>query len=211
MKLHELREARAAKVGRMRALQTAAANDGSRALTDAEQREFDSLETETRSLNQRITNEERTAELERTASATPLNDNQPGDFAAVERRGSLRRAIAIASGMEAFDGVEKEIHDELQVRSGRKFEGVGVSSAVFMVPRTGVEQRVMTSGSGGVGLIPTEQRPQDYIDALRANLVTARLGATVLSGLQGNVSIPKNTGNRTGQWIAENAALTAVD
>ncbi|GIK48300.1 MAG: hypothetical protein KJZ75_11985 [Hyphomonadaceae bacterium] len=52
--------------------------------------------------------------LERNAPATPINDNAPGDFASVERRGSLRRAIAIASGMVAFDGAEKEIHDELE-------------------------------------------------------------------------------------------------
>lgn len=206
MKLHELREARAKKVAELRAINDTA-NGGE---LSAEQRQrFDAVETEVRSLDERITRETRLAEFERTAAATPLNDNQPGDFASVERRGSLQRAIAIASGMVPFDGVEKEIHDELERRSGRKFEGVGVSSAVFMVPA--YEQRVVVSGSTGAGLIPTEHRPQDYIDALRANLVVGRLGATVLSGLQGNVSIPKNTAQRSGQWIAENAALTPVD
>ncbi|MCL4716710.1 MAG: phage major capsid protein [Hyphomonadaceae bacterium] len=88
-----------------------------------------------------------------------------------------------------------------------------MSSAVFMVRRQpqAPEQRVIVSNTTGAGLIFDEHRPDQYIDALRANLVSARLGATVLSGLQGNVGIPKNTANRSGQWIAENAALSPVD
>jgi len=210
MKLHELREARAKKVAELRTINDAANGNE----LPAEQRSrFDTLETEVRSIDERIARESRLAEFERTAAATPLNDNQPDNFATVERRASLQRAIAIASGMAAFDGAEKEVHEELERRNGRKFQGVGVSSAVFLVPRnpSGMEQRVVVSSTTGAGLIPTEHRPQDYIDALRANLVTARLGATVLSGLQGNVSIPKNAANRSGQWIAENAALTPVD
>jgi len=208
MKLHELKEARAKKVTELRTINDAANGNE----LPAEQRaRFDTLETEVRSIDERIARETRLAEFERTAATgTPINDNGNDNFATVERRASLQRAIAIASGMAAFDGAEKEVHDELERRNGRKFQGVGVSSAVFLVPRN-VEQRVIVSSTTGAGLIATEHRPDQYIDALRANLVTARLGATVLSGLQGNVSIPKNAANRSGQWIAENSALTPVD
>lgn len=211
MKLHELLEKRAAKVGRMRTLQSAA-NDASRDLSDGERAEFDTLESEVRTLDDGPIKRARSLEtLERTAPATAINDNGNDGLATLERRVSLRRAIAIGAGLERFDGAEKESHDELERRTGRKFEGVGVSSAVFLVPARGHEQRVVVSGTTGAGLIPTDHRPDAYIDALRSNLVCARLGATVLSDLQGNVSIPKNAANRSGQWIAENAALSAVD
>lgn len=213
MKLHELLEKRAAKVGRMRALQQTA-NDAKRDLTEGEQTEFDSLETEVRTLdNGPIKRARSMDELERSAPATPINDNAPGEFETECRSYSLVRAIAHQSGLTVDAGREIEISAELSRRSGKSPQGILAPHNIFFVPRhsTGLERRVVTSGGAGVGLIPTEQRPQDYIDALRANLVTGLLGATILSGLSGNVSIPKNTANRSGQWIAENAALTAVD
>jgi HK97 family phage major capsid protein len=81
--------------------------------------------------------------------------------------------------------------------------------SMFRVPRE--EQRVMTSGAGGVGLIPVESRPDQYVDILRASLVIRRLGATVLTGLTSNVDIPRLTTSATTGWVAENAALTASD
>lgn len=212
MKLHELLEKRAAKVGRMRALQSAA-NDASRDLSDAERTEFDTLETEVRALdNGPIKRARAVDDLERNAPATPINDNTP-DFDRECRAYSLTRAIAYASGLGVDAAREIEVSQELSRRSGRASEGIMAPAHVFFVPRqpSGMEQRVIVSNTTGAGLIFDEHRPDQYIDALRANLVTARLGATVLSGLQGNVSIPKNAAQRSGQWIAENAALTPVD
>src|SRR3546814_2230201 len=69
-----------------------------------------------------------------------------------------------------------------------------------------LETRVSTTGSAGA-LVPTEHRPQDYIQPLRNRLLARRLGVRVLSGLHGNVSIPKHgTGVSTG-WVAENSAV----
>lgn len=209
MKLHELKEARARKVAELRAI-----NDNANGSDlSAEQRtKFDALEVDVRSLNDQIGRAERLAEFERAATATPVgNDNAP-DFARECRSYSLTRALAYASGLSVDAAREVEVSQEIERRSGRKPQGAILAPAeVFLVPRHDVETRVVVSSTTGAGLVPTEHRPQDYIDALRANLVTARLGATVLSGLQGNVSIPKNAANRSGQWIAENAALTPVD
>lgn len=214
MKLHELLEKRAAKVGRMRAIQQAA-NDASRDLTDGERSEFDGLEIEVRGLDDGPIKRARSLEtLERNAPATAINDNGgTPDFDRECRSYSLTRAIAHASGLTVEAAREIEVSQELSRRSGRASQGIMAPAHVFLVPRhpNTMEQRVVVSSTTGAGLIPTEHRPDQYIDALRANLVTARLGATVLSGLQGNVSIPKNAANRSGQWIAENAALTPVD
>ncbi|MGE0743133.1 MAG: phage major capsid protein [Hyphomonadaceae bacterium] len=211
MKLHELLEKRAAKVGRMRTLQTAA-NDAARELTDAERAEFDTLETEVRALDDGPIRRARSLDtLERAAPGQPINDNGTPDFDRACGAYSLRAAIAHASGLTVDAGREIEVSQELQRRSGRTHQGQLTAPAnVFLVPRRD-EQRVIVSSTTGAGIVPTEHRPDQYIDALRANLVTARLGATVLSGLTGNVSIPKNAANRSGQWVAENAALNAVD
>lgn len=208
MKLHELREARAKKVSELRAINDNA-NGGE---LSAEQRQrFDALETEVRSLDERITRETRVSEMERVAAGTPLNDNTP-DFERECRAYSLTRAIGYASGLAVDAARELEVSREIENRNGQKPQGALFAPAhVFFVPRATNEQRVIVSSTTGAGVIFDEHRPQDYIDALRANLVTARLGATVLSGLQGNVSIPKNAAQRSGQWIAENAALSAVD
>lgn len=207
MTIAELRQKRAAKLARMKVIAAVEMEKRS----DAERTEASALEKEVSALNEEIRLAVFQAEEERqTHLATPINGAEANDYASLTRRVSLLRTVRIAASMDTFDGAEKELHDEEERRSGTKSEGVRTSTAVFMVRRPqGFEQRVITSGAGGAGVIPTEHHPEQYIDALRANLVTARLGATVLSGLSGNVSIPKNTKIRSGQWIAENAALTA--
>lgn len=209
MKLHELREARAKKVSELRAINDNA-NGGE---LSAEQRQrFDAVETEVRSLDERIARESRLAEFERhAANGTPLNDNTP-DFERECRAYSLTRAIAHASGLNVDAAREMEVSQELSRRAGRASEGIMAPSHVFFIPRhPGMEQRVIVSSTTGAGLITDEHRPDLYIDALRANSVAAQRGATVLGGLQGNLTVPKNAAQRSGQWIGENAALSPVD
>jgi HK97 family phage major capsid protein len=73
-----------------------------------------------------------------------------------------------------------------------------------------LETRVNTTGSASE-LVPTDHRADQYVQPLRNRLMARRLGARVLSGLQGNVVIPKHgTGVTTG-WVAENTALPESD
>jgi HK97 family phage major capsid protein len=51
----------------------------------------------------------------------------------------------------------------------------------------------------------------EYIDRLREAMVIRRLGARVLSGLVGNVGIPKTQTSATSHWVAENAAIAPSD
>jgi HK97 family phage major capsid protein len=50
-----------------------------------------------------------------------------------------------------------------------------------------------------------------FIDILRSKLIVRSLGARVLSGLVGNVDIPKLQASATAAWVAENAAIGATD
>lgn len=210
MKLHELREARAAKVRELRKLIDDA--NGAELQEQARQR-FDALEKEVREFDGRIERETRVAEMERQAAATPVNggtDNREFDREAA--RFSLTRAIAHVSGIRVDAAREIEVSDEIARLTGRSAQGIFAPDSVFRIPaRRDVEQRVVVSGSSGAGLIFEEAHPEQFIDALRANLVTGRMGATTLSGLMGNVSIPKLNASAGSQWIAENAAITPAD
>lgn len=62
------------------------------------------------------------------------------------------------------------------------------------------------SASGGGYLVSTEN--QGFVELLRNASVCFAMGATRLSGLQGNVTIPKRTAGATGYWLATEA--TAV-
>ncbi len=122
---------------------------------------------------------------------------------------SLRALLAGAAGLPGAEwGRERELSQETARRSGRSFQGYAVPISVF-------EQRVVTTGlpAGGPGsnIISTDYRGDQYIDRLRAALVVRRLGATVLTGLVGNVAIPRLKASATSGWIAENAALTPSD
>ncbi len=77
-----------------------------------------------------------------------------------------------------------------------------------------VERRVFTTanpaGGPGSNLIQTVVSP-NIIDRLREKIVVRAMGATVLTGLIGNVSVPRLKASATGFWIAENTAITVSD
>lgn len=142
-------------------------------------------------------------------AADPRDLAGDGTFERECRSFSLLKAIASqVPGIRVDAGRELEVSAELQRRSGRAHEGIAVPSTVF-------ETRVLTTaapaGGPGSNIIATDHRADQYIDIFRARLVTRRLGATVLSGLAGNVAIPRRKASNTAYWVAENVAVTASD
>jgi HK97 family phage major capsid protein len=121
---------------------------------------------------------------------------------------SLRAAIAGAAGMDVDWSRERELSAELARRSGRQFQGIAVPMSVFHKP---LEKRVVTGAGEGSNLIGTDHLGGQFIDVLRAKMVVRRLGARVLSGLVGNVAIPRLNASATSGWVADNAALSASD
>lgn len=111
-------------------------------------------------------------------------------------------------------GFEREISAEVKRRSGgRKFQGIAVPDQCF-IERPAFGDNVMligdlnTTKEGAAGpLYPTVHRADLFIDKLRSALVVGRLGATVLDGLQGDQSIPRQTGSATVQWLAEDESI----
>ena len=131
------------------------------------------------------------------------------------KRYSLSRAImALADDDWSQAGFEREIHQELRKNLPDSYKpkgGLLIPTRMRIVD--GMEHPVgqlkTSSATAGQTLKFTE--PGDFIDLLRNRLALARLGATILTGLQGDVSFPKQTAAGTFSWVAEDPGTDLSD
>jgi len=191
MKKSDLIEQRAAIVARMSAADKA--DDHS---------SFEAAAAELEHVNAKLQRAEMIDAEERRELGTPINGDRKLT-SEIRSKFSISRAIAGAAGLAVDWGFEREMQGELAKRAGRAAEGVFIPTECF-------ETRVLTTATGGE-IVPTDHRPDQYISALVASSVVRGLGARVLSGLTGNLSIPRETDSPAVGWVAENAALTADD
>lgn len=198
MKLSALREQRSEKVASMKALVDAAANDG-RDLSADETKQFDALKGEERSLAGQIDRAEYLADAERRSAGTPVGGNASTDFDKLARSVSVLKVMRAQMEGRSLDGVEREYAQEAERRSGRKAQGA-------FIPMQALEQRAIDT-SAAPEIVPTQYRPQDYIGALRNRLLARRLGVRVLSGLSGNVTVPKYGSGLSLGWVGEGESV----
>ncbi|MFV2950271.1 phage major capsid protein, partial [Pseudomonas japonica] len=194
MKLHELREKRTAAVEGMRKLVDTASAAG-RDLTADESTKFETFRTEERSLADQITRHEHLADLEKRTAAPAATDTPEH----LEKRVSVVRVLRAQMEGRTLDGAEAEYAKEAERRTGRKAEGV-------FVPFAALERRANTTATAPE-LVGTDHRADQYIGPLRESLLARSLGIRSLTGLVGNVSIPKyGSGLETG-WVTEGQAV----
>ena len=124
---------------------------------------------------------------------------------------SIRKAVqAMVTGDWADAGFEREASKAV----ASKIASLGVersgSGKGFFIPLE-VQKRdmlVATAANGG-NMVATTLRPQDFIEMLRARMLSAEIGVRTLSGLVGNADITKHTGAATGYWLSsESTAIT---
>ena len=107
-------------------------------------------------------------------------------------------------------GFEREMHDEIAQRLGKQSDGIYVPD--FAWTRSGV----MTTGATGAisgenvqdNFVPTIQRGDLFIEALRANQVMSNLGVTFMSGLTNRVRIPKFSVGATAGFVEEAGSVS---
>lgn len=115
---------------------------------------------------------------------------------------SIMRVIrALANRDYSKVGVEKEVSDEIARRVGREPNG-------FFIAPNMLARDLTTSNGGGSNLIGTDHRADAFIELLRNRAAVLRLGARVLSGLVGDVDIPRQSGGATAYWINNESADT---
>ena len=100
---------------------------------------------------------------------------------------------------------EFEASQAAAAKEGRNSRGLTVPTDVLFAKRDILTGTGTGTAKGG-NLVATDLLAGSFIDVLRAKMVTAQLGATYLTGLQGNVAIPKKTAASTVAWVAENSA-----
>lgn len=201
MSLKDLLEKRARTIAAMREITSAPAGQGGD-LTEEQAHKFDELRGDLTATEKAIERAQSLDEAERRMQGQPLAGDARLDRE-IRSRFRLTRALAGAAGLGVDWGFEREVQTELAKRAGRTAEGIFIPTEVF-------ETRVLTT-STGAELVPTEHRPDQYINALTAASVVRGLGARVLAGLTGNLSIPRETDSPAAGWVAENAALSADD
>lgn len=91
--------------------------------------------------------------------------------------------------------------------SGREPEGLFVPPDVMMDSGF-VRANATSPATAGGNLVATDHMAGSFIDLLRNRLALTGLGVRMLSGLQGNVDIPKHTGGSTVYWVGEGSDVT---
>jgi HK97 family phage major capsid protein len=143
------------------------------------------------------------AEVLRTLANKPMPTSDIGLTNKETRQYSITRAIrALVDRDWTGAGFERECNQAILKRSGMG----EAPNGGFFVPYE-VQKRDLTAGTPSQGgfLVATDNLANSFIDLLRNRTVVGQLGATVLSGLQGNVTIPRQTGANTAMWLTNEA------
>lgn len=117
---------------------------------------------------------------------------------------SFTRALrAMMTNNRSEAPFEFEASRAVEQRLGKKAQGVFVPGEVLT--------RGLTKGTASDGgyTVATDLLAANFIDTLRNQTQVINLGATMLSGLVGDVAIPKQTGAATGYWVSEGSDITA--
>ena len=198
MTLTELIEKRSNTVNQMKTIADKATAEN-RDLTAEESTQFDTLKNEERSIQKQIDRTEYLRSLERSAPADHIGDGQNKDFEQLKRSVSVSNIIRSQMNGQGLSGAELEYNQEAEKRSGRKAQGA-------FIPFDALETRANTTTTAKP-IIGTDYRPQDFIGALRASNIVRSMGVRTLTGLSGDVVIPKfGTGLSLG-WISEGEAV----
>ena len=97
---------------------------------------------------------------------------------------------------------EREVSDEAAKRYGRPAKGIIVPNEVLKR-----DLNVGTAADGG-NLVSTELLSGSFIEILRNKMAIMEAGVTMLTGLEGNISIPKQDGTTSAYWVGEGGAPT---
>lgn len=199
MNLTELLEKRSSTVSQMKALADAAAK-AQRDLTEEESTQFETLKNEERSIQKQIDRVEYLRSLERSAPADHVGDSHNKDFEKLKRSVSVQNIIQAQMQGTQLSGAELEYNKEAEKRSGKKAQGA-------FIPFDALEKRATNNTTTAAELVAANHRPQDYIGALRSSNIVRQMGVRTLTGLSGDVVIPKfGTGLSLG-WVGEEEAV----
>ena len=119
------------------------------------------------------------------------------------REFSVVKAIRDIKSGKGLDGLEREASEQ-----AARNAGVSLGGNDFFIPAE-YGKRDLEAGIDAEGGYTVATEVGGLIEKLDAQLVSASLGATRLTGLQGNVNLPKLDGGATAAWVDEEGAVSA--
>lgn len=142
----------------------------------------------------------------RALASKPLPSSDIGLTKAEAKRYSILKVARYLANPDASSyndiGFERACSEAAAKVMGRAAQGVYLPSDVQK------RDLVVGTATAGGNLVQTDVLVGSFIDALRNAMVIDRLGTRMLTGLVGNVAIPRQTGGATIYWVAENTAPT---
>ena len=139
--------------------------------------------------------------------STDMSTNEVGlDQKEVKRFSFLRalNALANPTDRQAQEAAafEREVSDAASKKYEKPANGILVPNEVLQR-----DLNVGTATAGG-NLVPTELLAGSFIDILRKRMAVMATNPTMLTGLSGNVSIPRMTSTSTAYFVGESGAPT---
>lgn len=140
--------------------------------------------------------------LDTIANDKPLELPSDVEMTETEQRDySLLKAIRESARGE-LSGLEREVSDDIAKRTGKEAKGFYMPTNIAFR----ADQVVGTNNVGGF-LKPTDHLGNEFIEALKAKLVVSQAGARIMTGLKGDVAIPKMSAETSNvAFVSENSA-----
>jgi len=147
--------------------------------------------------------------LDAIGEGTPLEQSAGAvDMSAKEQRQySFVKAVRGLVNGSGLQGLEREVSEEIAKRQGREARGFYAPDSFWGGRR---DLTVGTASAGG-NLVGTDHMGDQFVDALRSRLVFNELGARFMTGLKGDVAIPKLATGVSAGFVAENGATSEVN
>jgi HK97 family phage major capsid protein len=125
----------------------------------------------------------------------------------VKRFSFMKLVRALADPAKADEaGFELECSRAFEDKTGKTAKGAYIPHDVLA--NEGYLQRDLATNVGTTGGYLVETTTGSFIEMLRNSAAVMRLGTRVLTGLVGDIDIPKQTGGATAYWVNEGADLT---
>lgn len=147
-------------------------------------------------------------QLQRKAEPTAkIGDGYAPDMTDKEKsRYSMIRAInAVLNNSWKDAGFELEVSNDIGKRMGKSTAGFYMPTNIPFAQRA---QYAAGATATGGAMVATNLLSGSFIEVLRNKARVLQLGATVLSGLVGNVDIPRQIGASSTFWVTEGGNLT---
>lgn len=159
--------------------------------------------------------------LKSDTTATPATRQTGGMIGLGEKdvkRYSVLRAIRAKMNGGPLDGLERECSDEISKKLERQPTGFFLPDEVVAdtykkrIMASGGDRRTLLAGNATDGgyTVATEILTSEFMRLLRNNTRVVELGARFLSGLTGDISIPRQLTGATVTWVSEIGGLSAT-